>query len=421
MKRYAAVSILFCTVVAVATLVSCGLGPLAGGSGTETVNTYAVLSDGSPAGGAIVSVIDPQWWLDSVKQKASPVVFRAVADEQGRFSLPLAGHTRPYNLQIDHSEQGLLAESIVFSQIDDTISLEPFASYTGAFTADHDITQMNLSGSAYMASIGSDGNFFFTRVAPGSYTLVGLSGAPSPYRVAVCGSISLAAGVTSSDDSLNPEYKRLLIDHFENGFGPTALGGIAPEFWWYTVSDSGMYYWKRSTNTWKWLAYSGHSYTAILPVPGQNGGTALRFVALLDSTVSAPIATAGIFFKDLNENGLDLSGMAGFSLLARGKGTIRIRFESAGLDTNSRYLSAFSYPLRLTGQWMRYAIPVDSLRILDPVYFPNLYPWSKESKNVLRMEFEFSKYENPLEDTLHFECDDLFLEGVGVEVLQRDN
>ena len=66
----------------IALLLSCGIAPHTGGSGTETVNTYAVLCDGKPANGAIVSLIDPHSWLDSVSQNASPVLQRTVADER---------------------------------------------------------------------------------------------------------------------------------------------------------------------------------------------------------------------------------------------------------------------------------------------------------------------------------------------------
>jgi hypothetical protein len=422
MMRCAIIRLLSGVLAVFAALVSCSPDRVAGGSGTETVNSYALLADSKPAGGAIVHVIDPQWWLDSVRQKASPVLQRAVADDKGRFSLSLPDRARPYNLQIDHSGQGLFVESATLTDLnDDTVRLEPFASYTGSFATGHDISQMNLSGSAYQASVGSEGTFFFTGVAPGRYTIVGISGAPSPFRLAICGSIALTPGSRTVDSALNGAYQRLLIDHFESGFGPTALGGIAPELWWYTVSDSGMYYWKRSSNSWKWAEYAGgHSFTSLDTIAGENGGTALRFVAVLDSTVAVPIATAGIFLKDFNKNGLDFSGMTGSSFRARGKGTVRIRFETAGLDTISLLLSAWSYPLKLTDEWTSRSISVDSLRILDPVMFPTLYPWSRESKNVLRIEFEFSKNENPLEDTLFIELDDLVLDGVGVEALQRN-
>jgi hypothetical protein len=399
---------------------SCGVEPISGGSGTETVNTFAVLCDGKPANGAIVSLIDPHSWLDSIGQKASPVLQRTVADEHGRFSLTLPESNRPYNIQIDHSEQGYFVESVLGADLeDDTCRLEPFASYRATFDTEHDITRMYLSGSTYLASVGSDGNFYFTGVAPGSYTIVGVSGAPSPYRVLICGSATLATSQGLVASSLNPEYGRLLLDNFESGFGPTALGGIAPELWWYSVSDSGMYYWKRSTETWRWSPYEGHSYTSLSTVSAPDGGSALRFVAVLDSTVVSPIATSGIFFKDLNPEGIDLSEMTGCSFSARGKGTISVRFESTGLDTISGLYSAYSYPLVLTGQWTDYFVSVDSLEIQYPVFFPEFYPWSKESRHILRIEFEFSKDENNLEDTLHLELDNLYLEGVGVEVLER--
>ncbi|MBN2189175.1 MAG: hypothetical protein JW699_06960 [Chitinispirillaceae bacterium] len=414
-------SMLLIVAATAACVCSCGFGPLAGGSGTETVNTFALLADGSPAKGAIVRVIDPQWWIDSVRVKASPVILRTVVDVNGRFSFTPPDDRLPLNLQIDHSDQGIFLQSITGAKLTgDTLRLRPYATYTGKFpTSAHAITQMFLSGSTYQASIGSDGSFFFNAVAPGAYTLVGLSGAPLPYRIATCGAITLVSGTAVTSTTLNPSFDRLLVDNFESGFGPTSLGGIAPELWWYTVSDSGMLAWKRATDTWKWTPYSGHTFTALEPVTDERGGTAVRFSAVLDSSISSPIATAGVFFKDRNKNGIDLSAMTGCSLRCRGRGTLRVRFESRILDSISLYLSAYSYLIALTGSWQEITIPVDSLRILDPVFFPSQYPWSQESKNVLRFEFEFSVRENAARAALWVDLDDLYFEGVSVDVLQR--
>jgi hypothetical protein len=411
-------------VILLAMTVSCGLDSLAGGSGTETVNTFAALADGTPAQGATVWVIDPEQWLDSISEKTFPVILRTVADSQGRIVFVLPDRNRPFNIQVDHSDQGLLLQSITASQLTgDTILLEPYASCTGSFTTvGYDINQMYLSGSTYQASIGSEGNFFFNNVAAGTYTLVGVSGAPSPYRVTICGAITLSTSVRSTDTALNTAFNRLLVDNFESGLGPTSLGGIAPELWWFTVSDSGMLNWKRSSSSWRWTPspYAGHSYTALTPIIGDNGGTALRFTAVLNNTVASPLSvTAGIYLKDLNKRGLDLSAMTGFSMRSRGKGMVRVRFQTANLDSISMLVSAYTYQFKLTDTWQQSAIPVDSLRILEPVYFPTLYPWSKESKRVLRIEFVFSKYENAFGDSLRLDLDDFFLEGVGVDVLKR--
>ncbi|MBN2036685.1 MAG: hypothetical protein JW768_08100 [Chitinispirillaceae bacterium] len=409
--------------VCAAVFFSCGLGPLAGGSGTETTNSYVVLADNTPAEGAIIRVIDPAAWIDSMAVKASPVMVRVVADRSGFFSLDLCDRSMPVNIQIDHMEQGLLLQSTTLTQIaGDTLRLMPYASYTGSFSdLPHSITQIYFSGSTYQASLGSNNTFFFSAVAPGSYMLVGISGAPSPYRIATCGALTLSPGMSYTDTDLNQKYDRLLVDNFESGIGPTSLGGIAPELWWYTVSDSGMLAWKRSTNTWKWYPYSnGHTFTSIGPVPDAEGGTAVRFTAVLSNKVAAPIATAGIFLKDHNENGLDLSAMNAIVLRARGTGTVRVRFETKTLDSVYYLASAYTYLLQLTDTWQERTISIDSLEILDPILFPYLYPWSRESRNVLRIEFEFSEDENEPGDTLRVEVDDISLEGVGVEVLERE-
>jgi hypothetical protein len=409
--------------ILLAMTVSCGLDSLAGGSGTETVNTYVILYDGTPAQGATVRIIDADCWLDSIYEKASPVAMRSVVDAQGRIEFTKPEKNHVFNIQIDHSDQGIFLPDVTLGDIEnDTLQLQPFATYTGSFpAAENTISQMYLSGSTYQASIGSDDNFFFNGVSAGTYTLIGVSGEPLPYRVTVCGSITLDNNVSAADTNLNPAFNRLLVENFESGLGPTSLGGIVPALYWYTVSDSGMRAWKRSTDTWKWTSFAPNgSWNEIKTIAGENAGTAMRFTAVLDSGVQSPLAVAGISLKRVNKrDGWDLSAMRGFSLRSRGKGTVRVRFESKTLDSISFLLSAFTYPLKLSDTWRQNSIPVDSLRILNPVYFPNLYPWQEEAKEILRIEFEFSKHENNLGDTLYLELDDLFLEGVGVDVMMR--
>lgn len=419
MRRILLSCVLFTAVYAVM-YISCGINPQAGGSGTETVNTFAYLED-IPAEGAIVSVIYPESWLDSIRNSNSPTILQDTCDEKGRINLQVPEGEHSFNLQIDYSEAGLFLQSVTAARIDgDTLFLLPYISYSGTLdSVNGEISNMYLSGSTYRTSLSGDGTFKFCDIAPGAYTVVGGDGGS---QVAVCGAVTLSDGEQAGAMALNSAFNRLLIENFESGFGPTTVGGIAPELWWYTFSDGGMLSWNRSFDTWLWMPLGdGNSYTDATLIPGENGdGSALQFTAVLDSTMLLPFGTAGIFFKDFSDEGIDLSAMTGISMRVRGTGTVRVRLVSAGLDSVfPEYTSSYCYPLTLPAAWQQVTIPVDSLIILEPVRFPDLYPWSSESERILRIEFEFSGRENPVEDTLRLICDDLFFNGVGVEVLER--
>ena len=415
---------IFCTGLALAAgLLSCERNPIAGGTGTETINTFACLSDGTPARGASVQVIDAQGWMDSVRQGASAVIARAVTDSNGRAQLTIPPNLQGYSIQIDHSQQGALIPRVDYdfpTGVGDTVStrLQPFASYTGSFGDTGRITRMFLSGSAYSASIGSAGNFYFDKVAPSVFTVVGSTGLRD--TIVVAGAVVLAPGVKTLDTALNASIDRLPIDNFETGVGPTALGNFIPAISWYAVSDSGLLAWNPDLYSFYWTDFNvtprGRSFVSLAPIAGDNGGTALNFTARLSNAAKNIFTTAGITFTNAFPGGVDLSSMTGLSLRCKGNGILWIKLRTRKLDSATKATTpcSYTYTLNLTTTMTLYQLPVDSLRIVPVALSKQQYPWASESKNVESLDFEFSVKTNTVGVTMHMVVDDIDLEGVSL-------
>ncbi len=394
-----------------------------GGTGTETVNTFALRPDGTPAAGAVARIVDAGGWFDSVKQGVSPVILEAVADKRGCIKLSVPKQTRLFNLQIDHGSGACLIRfTALMSEMPDTIRLQPQASYSGSFDSSASPpSRVLLSGTSYEAQVDETGAFFFSSVAPGSYAVLCINDR-LPKPVLSDGiALTLESGKTFSEQRITADAERLLIDNFESGIGPTALGRILPVLGWYVLSDSLYYYWNIDRMEWTKGVSSviGHSPIYFDSVSTAPDGKAFSFSTVLDTVSPFANSLIGISLKPLSSKGLDLSTMKSFSVRASGNGTIGVRFESAGLDSVTSMLYHYAYPLKLSKNSQQYTIPVDSLRIMGPaepvMYSPVRYPWKNESKRVLRIEFEFSPSLNKRGDSLYCVLDDFFLNGVSVE------
>ncbi|MBN1600114.1 MAG: hypothetical protein JW915_00830 [Chitinispirillaceae bacterium] len=400
---------------------SCGLEPVSdgGGSGTETVNALACLSDGTPARGALVQVIDANGWLDSIKSGSSVVVQQTVADSQGHIKFSLQDKSKSYNIQIDHNQEGSLVRSITTESIkDDTFRLNTYSMYSGKFEGQNDsIKELLLSGSNYRAAVLSNG-FIFSKVAPEAYTVIGKTFNQVSLEIGICGGITLKPGKTTIDTTLSGSINHLLIDDFENGVNTTAIGKLIPNLSWYAVSDNGSCFYNKIIDKIETTqGTNSQSYVSIAAVPIDNGGTAMQFAAVLDKA-NAPYAVAGVSMTGINPAGVDISAMTGFSFRAKGKGIVWVRFETQNLISATKGLSNYTYLLSLTDTLRDYRISVDSLHIVPNIQSPDQYIWANDARNLIDIEFEFSTQTNTRGDTLRFIIDDFYLENIGLNALK---
>lgn len=405
-------------VISSAVYISCS-STVSGGTGTETVNTFAMLPDGSPAAGATLSIVEDRCWIDSISLGRSPVIKKIVSDKRGFFEFDLPEEHQNLNIQIDHIDKGLVIPLPAGSRfIADTLHLKPYASYGAVLDTDSSSAmEVLISGTSYRTTVSDKGEFKFSGVAPGIYSLVMVC--TSNNTIAGVSPCNLEPGSVSYGDTIDVTNGRLVIDNFECGVGPTSLSSIIPGFAWYVLSDSLYYLWSNDEGTWKekHIDPIATSWISFDSVSDGNGGKAFRFSTVLDRVSLYANALVGFAFKPVSENGANLSAMTGFSLRASGSGTIRIHFETHDLDSASNMGSHYAYPLELTPTMTEYNIPVDSLRIIDPVSYAANHPWSRESKRVNRIEFVFAYGANKRGDTLTCTFDDFTLEGVPISSL----
>ena len=388
---------------------------VSGGTGTETVNTFARLPGGAPACGATAKIVAARWWIDSVNSGVSPILGETIADCNGRISIVIEEPHDAVNLQIDHENGAILYPlKADLSNLTDTVYLRCASSLSGSIDANEtSSSRILLSGSSYAATVDAAGAFAFNAIAPGSYGIV--STVIRPSDPVLTEALTLEEGTVISNISLVRSQNRLLVDNFESGVGPTSLGRIFPVLGWYVLSDSIYYHWVPKDNQWKRgisavIGTSPIYYDSVVT----DTNVSFSVATVLDRVSPMANALFGFSFQALKKKGINLSSMTAVSLRASGNGILRLRLESLGLDSINSRLSHYTYPLKLTDTPATYVIPVDSLRIIEPIPDPTGYPWQQESKNILRLEFEFSVNDNTRGDSLFCTIDDLYFEGVSL-------
>jgi len=395
-----------------------------GGSGTETINAYVCFSDGKPAKGANVKIIDALGWMDSVRRGSDGVIKYAVADSYGKIELPVQDSNLSLNLQIDHSDEGVFVNLGKNNIRDmDTFRLKAYSTYKAFFdSSSGEVGEILLSGSSYRSQSLKDGTFVFDKVAPSVFSVIGISRKSALMTYAVCGSVSLASGKTTSEKLLNKEFNRTLLDDFGYGtVGPSCIGKIIPTVNWYAVSDSSLILWNDDKRCMDVItndtSYMSHTYMSMESVVNKAGSRSMRFISVLDTgSGGSPYAITGLSVLKVFENGIDLSQMKSISFKAQGKGTVWVRIEAKTLIDSTT--GNFTCPVQLTESLTDYCITVDQLRIMPEIENAYRYSWAAESKKILNIEFEFNCYVNPRGDTLSMIIDDLYLDNVGIDVFK---
>lgn len=414
------------TIFVACILLNCGNGSeqISGGSGTETINAFVCFSDGKPAKGAEIKIIDAEGWMDSVKNGSDGVLGLAVADSCGMVQIPLQDSNVHLNLQIDHSDEGVfvnLGKNGIHDM--DTFKLSSYSAYNASFDSTvADVNEIALSGSAYRAQAAANGKFTFEKVAPSAFSVLGINHSAASRPMAMCGSVLLSAGKTISNKLTNSNFGRLLLDDFERDIaGPSCIGKLISSMVWYAVSDSVLMLWNENRKIMEFFPQEdsdlSHTHIALTSIEN-NDSRALRFDLTLDSNTSGnpPYAIAGISVSRQYENGMDLSQMKSISFKAQGMGTVWVRIEAKTLIDSTQ--SNFTYPIELTTTMKDYCIPVDSLRIMPNIANASKYQWSVESKKIMNIEFEFNTNVNRRGDSLYMIIDDMYIDNVGVDAVR---
>jgi hypothetical protein len=402
------------------------------GGGTETVNTYVMLSNKKPAKGAMVQLIDGNSWLDSLAKGNISAIQTVIADSYGYAPLRIKKEDSVLNIQIDcinqddYNDEGLFKRNFYIAELkkgSDTFYLEPYGSYSGKFSyldSNIALSPLFIYGSTYKASISKNGTFAFNRIPKGFFGMLCIDNS-IPHIFNLISTIKIEPNINVSDTGLYLSVNRLLFDNFESRSGPTSLDLLFPDhFVWYGVATNGTLQWRYSTNSWEFVPYPSIDSTCASFVnlgfaAGQSSPSCFRFVCMMDSSCNTlNYAIAGVSLRKINPLGVDFSAMKSFSLKLRGKGLIWIRFETKNLDSITNRISNYTYAYNLQNEWTSLTVPVDSLKILPDFKNSNQFSWLEESKNVMDIEFEFSPLTNKLNDTLFIELDDFYLNGISL-------
>ncbi|MFW5775409.1 MAG: hypothetical protein ACOCW2_03885 [Chitinivibrionales bacterium] len=412
----------FITALAFLALLRCS-NPTAGGSGTETINTFVSLPGGTPATGAVVKVIDAHGWVDSIRLKKSPVLESTTVAANGGFFLQ-SQPSRMVNIQIDNGATGRFLHQVRAGQlVGDTLFLDSTRFYGAAVDRPMagDIA-FRLSGTTYVSQITSPREIRMRNIAPGSYTLVAMDTAADGHPVIIKG-VDLSSSVQPVQPPLELDLDRILLDDFETGVGPTTISRIFQGISWYTYSDSGAQEWDDAQR--RWVAVEdgfvpqASSWMSIDSVDDGRGGKAAFFSASLDYTVDPPWAGAGFRLRRSGKEHVDLSMMQSFSLRVRGTGAVTVRLETDTYDSIGQGYSQFSAVINLTETWQTHTIPVSSLNLSMPLEATQQFvPWESASQAVNKIEFEFTGSNNTAE-TVQLYLDEIYLNGVTTRVFME--
>ncbi len=399
-------------------LFRCSNPGTAGGTGTETINTFVACSNGAPAVGATVKIIDAEGWADSIRKQASPVIDSTRVGDNGVFSLRM-DPKRVINVQIDNGTAGGFLQYVSANQFDnDTLVLDTVHSFKGFIDSseDKDIS-FRLAGTTYEFIYHSPGEINLSGIPSGTYTLVA-AGSSTNWRPLVVKGLKID-GTASTPEAISFSHNRLLLDDFESGIGPTTISNLYRGIYWYAYSDGGAQGWSEIDKNWVPVPNSvpsiGTSRMEVASAEDGKNGKAALFRATLDHSVSIPWAGAGFYFNPAPNGSVDLSDLRSFTLRAKGKGTVIVRLETIAYDTLGSGYSQFSAMIYLTDAWQEHTVNVESLNLILPLDTPEQFiPWQEAAKNATKFEFEFSGRDN-IADSAELYLDDIYLNGVGTE------
>lgn len=382
--------------------IQCGT-TISGGNSSETTNVSVVTSDGRPAVGAAVKLIDADNWAYLAARQKSVVIDSAIVGPEGvaTFARLPAGRC---NLQIDHTHSGVVVAGFCREgkALDETdsVTLRNYATFQGRCGSDTNAAAViMLDGTAYRSIIGADRSFLFDGVAPDPHSMVLGS---SDGKLSLAGSALLLEGKALSNDAIVPDFENLLIDDFESGDSSSVLGRIINGYW-YTYVDT---------------QDGGHStITKTIQQGAPNGTVALNAEMVLGADSGfGSYAGVGIYIGT-QKTDWDFSTMSAISFWARGKNIIRVSLESRLVDSVQNWPD-FGTTIVLDSTWRHYVVPVDSFNLRRNSKAEELgITWEMASERINKIEFEASKAYSSVTDSIKLQLDDIRIVGVSVSDL----
>jgi hypothetical protein len=398
----------------VAIVMTCTRDRIAGGSGTETTNSFAYLESGKPAQNSTVFLIDPVKWI-SQAGSGGYIIDSVTTRSDGSFSFEYdkAIQNKNFALQIDHDSSGLCRSDITFKDIDrETFTLKRYRSFHGNVQDGNSSVRLLIGNTTYHTAVHEDGTFDFDKIPAGIYGIFaegngGLKG---------IGSAKITPDSSESVQYSIPPDRNYLLTDFECGYKSplSELSGIS--LFWYLYSDSadkGYDYqlskWTVSNST--DFTKSGNSSVNSYVDSDTNGSQSLHFDCSFDPQCPFPYAGLGMVLYTDGDRGVNFQGVDSLRIKAFGSGLMRVIFitEHPAAKTNVRFtkfvtLSQSSEVVSIALKSNKWDItPDDSLGI----------SWADVCQKVRMIEFAFYGSENSDSD-IHLLIDNVFFVGDGV-------
>lgn len=379
------------------------------GATSETTNgdlqARALNADGSAAAGVRVLLVEEGDWLGRASEGKSVILDSARADAQGRFALRLpAGRT--CNLQIEGEKEGafLAGAQSMGGRAERSIHLAAYAKVSGKSVP---VRELRLAGTAWTAIPGGDGAYAFPAIAPGAYSLMAFGRKDGAVHAWQARDLDAGPSADLRDQDVG-EAQAVLLDDFTVGWKQSALGRVLGEGLWYLATDS---------------ADGGNSAVQAATVAGAEAwsGPSLRAAYRLGTRLNHPWAILGCNLGTaLRGKTYDFSGLTSVTLMAKGSGTVNLRFLSLAVSRQYADSIHYYFPLKLPAAWTRVVIPVDSLRMApEAPAAARAITWPMAAKEMQTLDFTVEKPEMAPGDSVLFWADDIRLEGLSLDSLAR--
>ncbi|MDG5816881.1 hypothetical protein QA601_17420 [Chitinispirillales bacterium ANBcel5] len=360
------------------------------GNGSETTNGIVYCAEGKPVSGAVVRLIDEQNWLERNIMGLSVVLDSTVTDSSGLFGFNTQ-YTRKTNIQIDWEQEGLLHSfrNQGYENHVDTFRLSRYAQLSGRFSAETTAHGLALAGTAFIASVGEDGEFSIPGIPSGAFSLVALF----ENSAALCGVYQFYPGLSTDIAEIAADTSKIRVDRFTSGFGPA-------DFWNLT---GGL-----------WYPFSSRdSYTNVEIVTDSN--KSVLHAELIRSSQITSYAGIGFQVGKSSNTYFNFSDLNSLSFRAKGSGVIHVSIQTRAIEEANGPWPQFYKEISLTPEWKHWEIDVDSLTM--PHYAPAYhegYTWGQVADRVNRVEFTNL---GTVSDSVYLNLSDVYLKGLDLKAL----
>ncbi|MDG5815746.1 hypothetical protein QA601_11705 [Chitinispirillales bacterium ANBcel5] len=362
-------------------------------TGIEGEGMVAVAySNGTPASGIKVRVIDAKNWQKRSANSETPVVYEIRTDENGYYKHPRR-FSHGYNLELSGENEGFFWPDAQISVDKDVIpiTLKEYSTISGKITSEYyGVDTVMLRGTSYKAAINDKDSFDLNFIAPGNYQMY--SSVVSIDSLRYVTDIEVQPGENITDLELN----------------------VVPYVYFYRFGNSqNTLLYSQSVNNECWFTYYGGIESWVYNVVNDHAIDGLGYMKTRFGFGESSDSHLGIGARFLAESNVDLSEVDSLLLRIKGEGVLRFNIESKLIEEEQQTerVSHYGAAIELTSEWQVISILTDNLSI--EVHTD--YSWYEASKDIEQITIEAEKRDNPEFDTLTFMIDYISLHGVTME------